>query len=157
MKTLYIPITLILFLAACNLDAMKPKFQKVENVRISSLSASNVVVEADAVIYNPNPISIYLNSVEIEIYAEDILVGEVHQTKKIEIAKKDNFYIPLSASFNPTKLFKDNLMGLLESSINALNNRKIEFNFEGVAQFEVKGQSFDVPIEHIQEVLLEEE
>ena len=105
----------ILFLfAACNTEAIEPKFQKVENIIVNDLTVSNVMISGDAVIYNPNPVSIYLNEVEVAIFANNIEVGHVNQSKQTEIAKKSDFSIPLTAKFNPQKLFKGNLRGLLE-------------------------------------------
>ena len=153
---LFLLLTITIF-SSCNTDAIEPKFQKIENISVSDLTANKVQINADAVIYNPNPISVFLNNVELDVFANDLKVSHISQTKQTEIAKKDNFNIPLSVSFNPTTLFKDNLMGLLESALGAYQQEKVELKFIGYAQFEVKGIKFTVPIEYEDEILLKEE
>ncbi len=157
MKKSLLSLFILLLLGSCNTDAIEPKFQKVENIVVRDLSATKVNIEADAVVYNPNSVSIFMNSIELDVYANETLVGHVSQTRQTEIAKKDNFSIPLAVSFNPTRMFKDNPMGLLESAVNAYTNQKVTLELEGSAQFEVKGISFNVPIAYQGEILLKEE
>ena len=155
-NTLFFLLSL-LALSACNRDAIEPKFQKIENIIVKDLTASKVKIDADAVVYNPNPISIQLNNIELDVFANDLKVSHISQTKVSEIAKRDNFNIPLSLSFNPTELFQDNLIGLLESALGSYQQQKVDLKFIGYAQFEVKGIKFTVPIEYEDEILLKEE
>lgn len=155
-NTLFFLLSLIA-LSACNRDAIEPKFQKIENIVVKDLTASKVQIDADAVVYNPNPVSIQLNNIEIDVFANDLKVSHVSQSKMTVIAKRDNFNIPLSLSFNPTELFQDNLIGLLESALGSYQQQKVDLTFIGYAQFEVKGIKFTVPIEYEDEILLKEE
>lgn len=157
MKHTLLLLSLVFALSACNTDAIEPKFQKVENIEVTDLNATKVNINADMVIYNPNPVSIYLNTVEIDVFANELKVGNVVQTKQATIAKKANFSIPLAVSFNPTDLFKDNFIGLLESALSSYQQEKIALEFIGYAQFEVKGIKFTVPIKYEDEILLKED
>lgn len=157
MKNLLLFSCLFIFFASCNSEAIEPKFQKIENITVVDLTATKVSISADAIVYNPNPVSIYLNSIDLDVFANDMKVGKITQTKQTEIAKKDNFAIPLNVAFNPKELFKDNLMGLLESALSTYAQEKIELSFVGQAQFEVKGIKFMVPITYEDEILLKEE
>lgn len=157
MKKLYLALFILLFLSACYPELITPKFQGFEKIIVTDLSSNKVNIEADAIVYNPNPFSIYLNSIELDVYANQTLVSHISQTKQSEIAKHADFQIPLSASFNPTSLFKDNLMDLFGAAINAYYNQQIDLEFKGFAQFELKGISFDVPISYRDEILLKEE
>lgn len=148
---------LFIFFASCSSEAVEPKFQKIENITVADLTATKVSISADAVVYNPNPVSIFLNSVDLDVFANEMKVGKITQTKQTEIPKKDNFAIPLNVAFNPKELFKDNLMGLLESALSTYAQEKIALSFVGQAQFEVKGIKFMVPITYEDEILLKEE
>lgn len=150
-------MALIISVGACNTDALEPKFQGIEHLMLGELTATKVSISADAVIYNPNQVSIYLNTIELDVFANNLKVSHIIQTKQTEIAKKDNFNIPLALSFNPTELFKDNLMGLLGSALSSLRKEKVVLEFIGYAQFEVKGIKFTVPIKYRDEILLKEE
>ncbi len=157
MKHLILACSFFFLITACNREAVEPKFQKIENITVDDLTATKVSISADAVVYNPNPVSVYLNSIDLDVFANDMKVGKVVQTKQTEIAKKDNFAIPLNISFNPKELFKDNLYGLLESALNSYTQQKVQLSFVGSAQFEVKGIKFMVPITYEDEILLKEE
>lgn len=156
MRYLFLFITLV-SLAACSTEAVEPKFQKIENIKVVDITSNNVRIDADAVIYNPNPVTVYLNKIEVEIFANNTKVGNVLQTQQVDIPKKDNFYVPLEVSFNPKELFKDNLGGLLESAMNSYLNKKVDMLYQGYAQFEVKGITFDIPFTYEEEIKLEKE
>ena len=157
MKNALLFILLVLTLGSCNTEAIEPKFQKIENIEVTDLTANKVNISADVVIFNPNPVSIFLNTVELDVFANELKVGHIKQTKQTEIAKKDNFNIPLAVSFNPTELFQDNIMGLIESVLSSYQQEKVELEFIGYAQFEVKGVKFTVPIKYEDEIILKEE
>jgi LEA14-like dessication related protein len=157
MKNALFFLILLFLLSACKTKAIEPKFQKIENIVVTDLKATNVTITADAIIYNPNPVSIFLNTVELDVFANELNVGHLKQTKQTEIAKKDNFNIPVAVSFNPTALFQDNLMGLLEAALSSYQGEKIELKFIGYAQFELKGVKFTVPIKYEDKILLKEE
>jgi LEA14-like dessication related protein len=157
MKTAQLYLILVIILNACNTASIEPKFQKIENIEVTDLTATKVTITADVVVYNPNSISIYLNHIELDVFANKLKVGHVTQTKQTEIAKKENFNIPLAVSFNPKALFQDNFMGLLEAALSSYQKEEIDLEFAGSAQFEVKGVKFTVPIKYEDGILLKEE
>ncbi|MCB0510353.1 MAG: LEA type 2 family protein [Bacteroidetes bacterium] len=142
---------------SCNTEAIEPKFQRVENIEIIDLNANKVSIIGEAVLYNPNPVSIFLDSIELDAFANELKVGHISQTKRSEISKKSEFAIPLSLEFNPNSLVNDNLFSLLESAFNAYALQKIELEFKGYASFDVKGFRFKVPISYSDEILLKDE
>lgn len=157
MKNYSLLIVLSLFWFSCNTEAIEPKFERVQNLNIVELNANKVNITGEAVLYNPNPISIYLDSIELDAYANELKVGHISQTKRSEISKKSEFAIPLSVVFNPSSLVQDNLFSLLESALNAYALEKVELEFKGYASFDVKGIRFKVPISYTDEILLKVE
>lgn len=143
-------------LMACNTDAVKPKFKNIQNIIVEDLNYNNITINADAVVYNPNPVSIYLNNVDVDIFVNDVKVSHVSQTAKTEIKKKDNFNIPLKTSFTPKKLLEDNWAGLLSGALNSLQNKQVDVKYTGTATFDVKGIEFSIPINGLEEIVLKE-
>ncbi|MCD8528966.1 MAG: LEA type 2 family protein [Chitinophagales bacterium] len=113
---------------------------------VKNLSASNVEIEGVAVFYNPNYVGINVDKIDIDIFANDILVGHVAQSEPTEIAKRSNFYLPMKVSFNPQKLFKDDLQSILNAALNSYLNSKVDLRYEGKASFNVKKLPFSIPI-----------
>lgn len=149
----------MLLLNACNTEALKPQFKSIENIHVTELTPSKVSIEGDAVVYNPNPISIEMDAILMDVYINETMVGQVNQTASAVIKKKADFHVPLRVSFNPESLFKDkdNLLGLLESALNAYYNKKVDMHVQGMAGFDVKGIQFKVPFTYEEEILLTEE
>lgn len=156
MKNYILPFMLI-FLMACNTDAVKPKFKNVQNIVVENLDYNNISIKADAVVYNPNPVSIYLNNIDVDIFVNDVKVSNVKQTARTEIKKKDNFNIPLKTSFTPKKLLEGNWSGILNGALNSLQNKQVDIKYTGTATFDVKGIEFSIPINGVEEILLQED
>ncbi len=145
----------IVFLS-CNLDNRKPEYKRVENLQLVDFRANKIIIKADAIIYNPNGISIYLNKTEIDVFANDIKVSHISQAEKTEILKKSEFKIPLKVIFNPKDLVesKGSIIDILSNVLKSLENNKIDLKFKGKATFQVAKLEFDVPIEYEDELLL---
>lgn len=137
------------FIFSCNIENKKPEFKRIENVQIKDFTAQNIEITADAIIFNPNPISIFLINTELDVFANEIKVSQISQTKNTEITKKSEFTIPLIAKFKLQDLLKDeaSIMDIISSSLNTYKDKKINMKYIGKATFKVAGISFDVPIE----------
>ena len=140
--------TTLLF--SCDIENRKPEFKRVENVKVNSVSARHTEVTADIIVYNPNSVSIFLNTTEIDVFANEMKISHISQTANTEITKKSEFKIPIKANMNLMDLIKDesSVLNIINSSLSTFKDKKIELNFTGTAQFQVAGISFDVPIEY---------
>lgn len=149
---LFLISSVLLF--SCDIENRKPEFKRVENVKVKSLSTTLTEVTADIIVYNPNGVSVTLNTTEIDVFANDLKISHISQTKNTEITKKSEFKIPLKANLNLMDLIKDesSILNIINSGLSSYKDKKIDLNFTGTAQFQVAGIAFDVPIEH-QEVV----
>lgn len=156
MKKIIAIAFVLVSISACNLNNRKPTFKRVENVEVVKATLMNTVITADAVVYNPNGVSVYLNKTEIDVFANEVLVTHISQTEHTEISKKSEFNIPLKANFALNKLLEDGNMisNLLNGGLKALKNETIDLQYKGTATFEVAGVEFDVPIDYTDEVVL---
>lgn len=141
-------------LFSCDIENRKPEYKRIENVQVVDFTARNIVITADAVVFNPNGVSAFLNRVDINVFANDIKVTNISQTKNTEITKKSEFKIPLKASFKPKDLVKDegSILDMISSGLKSYQEKTIDLRFKGFATFQVAGVAFDVPIEYAETV-----
>lgn len=137
-------------LSACNIENRKPEFKRFENLKVKSISSTIYDIDADVVVYNPNGVSVYLNKTDIEVFANEIKISTIKQTNRTEVSKESEFSIPLKANLNVMDLVKDesSVLNIINSSISAFKDKKVDLKFNGTAEFEVAGVKFDVPIEY---------
>lgn len=139
---------------ACNIDNKKPEFKRIENLDVKSLNTTLTEITADVVVYNPNGVSAKLNTMEIDVFANELKVTHISQTKNISIAKKTEFIVPIKANINLMDLINNesSILNLINTGLSGFQEKKIDLNFVGTAEFEVAGVKFDIPISY-QEVV----
>jgi LEA14-like dessication related protein len=121
-----------------------PEFRSIENLTIKKFSKSEIILTADAILYNPNRVSITLNEIDLNITVNNIEVNHFKQTSSSKINGKKEFTLPVEISF-PTKKIFDNLL----STIALLQNKKeLEVKYEGQVQFKAVGINFKVPVDY---------
>jgi LEA14-like dessication related protein len=141
-------------LFSCDMENRKPEYKRFENVQVKNFTVNNITITADAIIFNPNGVSIFLNKTEIDVFANDIKVSHISQTEHTEITKKSEFKIPLKAKFKPQDLVKDegSILDILSSGLKSFTDKNMDLKFVGTATFQVAGIPFDVPIEYEEKV-----
>ncbi len=121
-----------------------PEFRDIENLAIKKFSKDEIVVTADAVLYNPNRVSITLNEIDLNISVNNVEVNHFKQTKSSKINGRKEFRLPVEISV-PTKKIFDNLL----STLAVLQNKKeLEIKYEGQVRFKAIGINFKVPVDY---------
>ena len=156
MKNYIVLFLTVLIFSSCNFESRKPEFKKIKNVKVVNFSINNTVITADAILYNPNGVSIFLNKTEVDIFANDIKVSHVSQTENTEITKKSEFKIPLKAKFKLSDLVKDksSILDIITSGINTLEDQTIDLRYVGFATFQLAGVEIEIPIDYEESVEL---
>ncbi|MEJ2006239.1 MAG: hypothetical protein P8X57_15040 [Cyclobacteriaceae bacterium] len=67
----------LLLLGSCTRPEDAPEFRYVENVKVSSVSDKEAFLNADAVFYNPNDVSMTLRGVDVDVLIEGREVGRI--------------------------------------------------------------------------------
>ena len=156
MKNILYILVFSLFVFSCNIENKKPEYRQIENVQVKDFSENNITITADAIVFNPNNVSVFLQNTEIDVFANEIKVSHISQTENTEITKKSEFKIPLKANFKLQDLIKDeaSILDILSNALNTYKDKKIALKFNGTATFKIAGIEFDVPIEHTEIVNL---
>ncbi len=140
-------------MVACTLTET-PSFINVDNVVVKEAKAKSVSIDADLVFYNPNDLGVRLEKVTIIPIVNEIEMGAVTATKKVEITSKGNFVIPVNFSFNPKAMWQEEKGGLIGSLVNTFLNKPVNIKYKGIVTLEIAGVSIDVPVDYSEEVLL---
>ncbi|UZR94729.1 LEA type 2 family protein [Chondrinema litorale] len=138
---LYLPV--IFLVTSCKIY-QDPEFRSIENLSIQKFSKDEIILTADAVLYNPNRVSITLNEIDINISVNDIDVNHFKQTKSSKINGRKEFKLPIEISF-PTKKIFDNLLSTLAI---IQNKRELKVTYEGQVSFKAAGFNFKVPVDY---------
>lgn len=99
MKNTLLFIFAIIIISACNTEKMEPTFQTVKNIKVLEFSKNKVIITADLVFHNPNPIGIKMDKLTLEAFVNDTKVTDITQTDKAIIASKADFDIPLKIEY----------------------------------------------------------
>jgi LEA14-like dessication related protein len=99
------------FLTACN-QFTAPEFVAMKNLRFTSYKDNKLNFSLDAVIKNPNPIKLWVDGVDVDVYFDDKMIGNALSTEKIQLEANKESAITLNYRIPVNKL-KDNLMSLV--------------------------------------------
>ncbi len=146
-------VLVCLLMTACTLTE-KPSFINVDDVRVIEAKAKMVSIDANLVFYNPNDLGVRLEKVSIKPIVNEVEMGEVNTIKDIHIESKGNFEVPVNFSFNPKAMWQEEKGALIGTLINTFSNKPVKVQYKGVVTLEIAGVSFDVPIDHTEEVVL---
>lgn len=128
----------------------KPEFRKLENLEISSIKNGNLILNADAVFYNPNPAKVKVQKIDLNIFVNDQEVGSLAQVLDVIIPAKSEFRIPVKLNASTKKLSG----GWLGSAISILGNGSFDLNIKGTATINVLKIPIEIPINHFEKLEL---
>jgi LEA14-like dessication related protein len=153
MKKLFISWVMIIsvFLISvqsCNKPEEAPEFRYVDNVKVSSVSDKEAILNGEAVFYNPNEKAMTLRGVDVDVMIEGREVGHIVQTEKIKIPATSDFRIPLDATFNIGDV------GILNTLLGMLGGKKLNVRYIGFIKVTMNGLPFRVPVDYEGEVKL---
>lgn len=137
----FLVATLLMTLTSCGPEA--PEFVNLKNMEMFSLEDGNFVVKAEAVLYNPNSVSITIDEIHVDVLVNGNDIGSVNQNITSEAKKKSEFTLPLEVQFPPKALFSNILGGI----INMATGEDFEVRYTGYIKTKVLGVTFKVPFD----------
>ena len=139
-------LLLMLCLAGACGEESYPEFRKMENVQFKAATLKGeVVLTADAVFFNPNPIGAQISHLDLDIYVDDNLVANTTQDIHVKMKPNSEFKLPIEAEIPITRIFEDVKGGFLG---NILKNQKVHVKVEGDISASLSKVSIDIPIRH---------
>lgn len=145
LKTGVLCLMLVLFAASC--QTVKPlHLQQIKNVGVRV--AQPPVLQAEAVIHNPNRVRVKLRRAIIEVHVDGKPAASIQQDFNFKIPPQSDFTLPLEVTVNL------NDTGLLNTVLSLLNARKFEVAYTGTLWLSYRGIRMKLPVNHREEVRL---
>jgi LEA14-like dessication related protein len=79
----------------------------IKNAKLKKVTLDAVYLEMDLVITNPTEINVGINSVDVDIYANNVFITNIVNNVPIEIKPNSNSSVPLKIKINPKQLITD--------------------------------------------------
>lgn len=145
-----------LFFSACQFFDLSntfklPEYKRTNNVRFTSFSLSNVTLQADMYMYNPNPIGILLLESNTEIYLNNLLIGSSSQSKMVQINKYSEFKIPLVIQVPSSKIS----LAFLKSMIGSLKSGHVKMRIKGNCKIQKASIILNIPIDDTEDIAID--
>ncbi len=140
-------LLLILAFAACK-GPQNPEFKRIEDVNILSMDAKEIVLTANALIYNPNKMGVQLEHIDLDVALDGNTAGKVEQTNNVKIPAKSDIKIPLKATIDARKISKN----LLSTALSFLQNQKLKVHYKGDITVKIAKINVKIPIDDFAEV-----
>ncbi len=142
-RGVWILLVVLLFLAACT-----PK-EKVELRRIKDIVVdvnTDPLLRANAVLYNPNNISMTLRKIDMEVFVDGKKAALIDQKLKAKVPARAEFTVPLEVKLNLKEL------GFFDTVLAVLGGKKMKIRYKGSIRFTYKGVPVTIPVDYQDEI-----
>lgn len=136
-------LLVFLFLASC-----APK-EKVELRRIKDIIVdvnTDPLLRANAVLYNPNKISMTLRKIDMEVFVDGKKAALIDQKLKTKVPARAEFIVPLEVKLNLKEL------GFFDTLRAVLGGKKMKVRYTGSIRFTYKGVPVTIPVDYQDEI-----
>jgi len=153
MKKAFSILMVCVFFLGCKIKE-KPEFIGVENIGIAKISLDTINLKANAVFKNGNDLGGTLLTDEIKVFVDSAYVATV-SSKAFKVPPRDEFTVPLLVKIPLSKLIQEGNGDLFGTILKRVLNNKVVVSFKGELTYKLAGVSFDYPIDHSEELIIE--
>lgn len=125
-----------------------PEFDRIEKLGVSGFNGKTANLQGNAFFYNPNKRGMTLKEIDIDVFTEDRLIGEIKESLNLKIDPESEFEVPLNA-----KLMLGDL-GIMTGILSLLGGKEIEITFEGEIGVLIYGVPRKLQIDHQEKIQL---
>jgi LEA14-like dessication related protein len=125
-------------------------FEKINNVKLTSVEDGMVNLTAEAYFFNPNDIGGKLKSIDLEVFLTNNSLARISQQEHFSIKENSSFSIPFKASF----AMEDIQKGFLDNLMSIVTGKKLKLRFKGEIKVSTWGFTQTVPVDYYEEVKL---
>lgn len=142
-KILFI-FPLIFLLSSC-FEVEELDFNGIDGVKLEKLEKKSLDLTLGVKVSNPNGFTIKVKSCDLEVYAEDVLIGRAKIDKKIKLLKKkeDTYNVPVHIDLED---------GVLLKFIKFALKDKVKFRLKGFVKGSVLGISKKMDVDETKEI-----
>lgn len=137
---LWLIIGIVATQMACS-PLQEPEFRGVQNMQVTS-KGSEFVVNAEAIMFNPNKKNLKLYEIDLDVNINDSNVGHILDSTEVDVPANEVFYVPVTVTV-PTKVVMGNL---ISSFFSAAKDQKVEIQYKGHVKMKALGFKFKLPV-----------
>ena len=90
---------ILLFLIGCK--PIEPvNFVEVQNVKINSSTDNQINISAEIVLDNPNKVKITIEYIDVDIFAEDIILVDINENEPRELSESSQTTVKITGEVN---------------------------------------------------------
>ncbi len=147
-KSTLLFLSLLFIISSCSVK--QPEFRGVENLKLDLKSTDEVKLNGDAIFFNPNKATFYINEINVKVFVDDKEISSLidNETRKAE--PNSEFRIPLDLRFPTSKLYDNVISGLFSLA----SGKKFEVKYDGYIRGKAFGISVKVPVRSSQRIKL---
>jgi len=151
MKQIAIYILLFLTLSSCVTKEIE--YQKVENLKVLSLTSKEITLSADAIFKNPNILGGKVFPEDLKVFLGEEEITTV-KSKDFKVPAVKEFSVPLEATIPFEKIPGYKSGGILGVIMGSLS-KTYQVTFKGDLKYRVAGFKSTYKINHTEELKLE--
>jgi LEA14-like dessication related protein len=113
------------FMSSSCEDAIKyPTFVRNENTRLGNFNlGGQASINTDLVFNNPNAFGLQVKDADLKIFINDVYVADAAQPQQVNIGARTNFTLPVTASFDASKI--------LSTALSLLGKKQVNYSIQG--------------------------
>lgn len=123
-KSFYFAI--LITLPLLHVSCVTPKvleYRNYNNIRFENVGFATTTLKIDLNYFNPNNFSLKLKSTDLDIFINNIYLGNTYQEYQIDIPKFNEFAIPLNINVD--------MKNILKNSLHAFANKEVTIKISG--------------------------
>lgn len=130
--------------ARCSRPKEDVVLRQIRNIVVDA--QKEPVLQAEAVLFNPNDIKMKLRKIDVMIFVDGKNSAHIDQQMQLAVPAKDEFIVPLEAKLNLKE------MGLLDTIFGIIGGKKMKIEYKGSISITYKGVPVKVPVNYKTEI-----
>ncbi len=133
----------LVFLFSCT-PKEKVELRKIKDIVVDA--TTEPMLRANAVLYNPNKISMTLRNIDMEVFVDGKKAALINQQLKAKVPAQAEFTVPLEVKLNLKEL------GIFDTLLAVLGGKKMKIRYKGFIRFIYKTVPVTIPVDYQEEI-----
>ncbi|MCH7513382.1 MAG: hypothetical protein IH947_05485 [Bacteroidetes bacterium] len=126
------------------------EFIRIDNAVVIGAEGHFMVVEADAILFNPNKTNGRVKKVDIAVFFKQQEVAHINESATVKVGAGKEFSIPLRMRLDMNKI-QDNWLNNL---VAILRDKSVVLHFTGYIRIKILGVGYNVPVDYTEKIKL---
>jgi len=150
-RMFYTILAATMLITSCT-SIQEPTIERIVDVKLIEMTKSNLELNANMVVMNPNGFALDLDKADLDVFLDDIELAKIDQTYETNMPENKEFKIPIHIKMDLDKLYRDNPMEAISKGLQIMSNRKLNVQFKGTISVGKGMAKISVPVDQMEEV-----